>query len=177
MRRWPRRRPRDARALGVFLVALLVFAAGPVGLGIAAGVALGLAWWRQRQRQREQAALGGLSWAAVAALPGLTFEHWLAARLRARGWQVTVTPASGDFGADLVGTDPQGRRCVIQAKRYRGPVGIAAVQEVFAARAYYGAALAILATTGTLTPAAQALAARTGVIVWAGPQLRAVCGA
>ncbi|WP_253184810.1 restriction endonuclease [Listeria monocytogenes] len=67
---------------------------------------------------------------------GLQFEHFVGLLLAKLGYRSKVTKSSGDFGADVVleGKD----RIVIQCKRYRRKekVGIAAVQQIFAARAF-----------------------------------------
>ncbi|WP_286181151.1 restriction endonuclease [Bacillus sp. ISL-37] len=44
------------------------------------------------------------------------------------GYKVKPTPASNNFGADLIIESPL--RIVIQAKRYKIKVGIKAVQEI-----------------------------------------------
>lgn len=70
-----------------------------------------------------------------------------------------------DFGADIVA-----RRLfwkiVVQCKHYSKPVGVRAVQEVIAARQYYGASIAAVATNRTFTRAAKQLAQRCGVELW-----------
>ena len=53
--------------------------------------------------------------------------------LGARGWTVADTPASGDFGADLI-AEKDGKRIAIQAKRYSKPVGNKAVNEALGGR-------------------------------------------
>jgi hypothetical protein len=105
--------------------------------------------------------------AACDRMDGLLFEHVVVALLPALGWtQVQGTRASGDFGADVLATDPAGVRWAIQCKRYRGVVGVHAVQEVLAAQRFYATAGALLLTTGRLTRAAREMARRTGVAVW-----------
>lgn len=99
-------------------------------------------------------------------MSGAEFEERLLLHFQARGWQLRTSRASGDFGADLVGTRPDGVGVVIQAKRWHGRVGVGAVQEVHGARDYYQAQLAMLITNSTLTAPARDLAARTRVEVW-----------
>ena len=94
---------------------------------------------------------------------GVAYEEWLRQRFTAAGWHVALTPRSGDYGADLVGTDPPGRRWVIQAKAWAKPVGVHAVQEVVGAQGYYGATHAAVVSTHGFTPQATILARRTGV--------------
>ncbi|SFV03743.1 restriction endonuclease [Alicyclobacillus macrosporangiidus] len=99
-------------------------------------------------------------------MSGEQFELTLQYYLKRTGWKVRTTPRSGDFGADLVGTDPQGVPCVIQAKRWNQRVGIKAVQEVIGAKAYYNAQRALLITNNYLTDAAYDLAKKSNVEVW-----------
>lgn len=95
--------------------------------------------------------------AQVDEMSGDAFEERLAALFAALGYVVRRTGHAGDFGADLV-VERDGRRAVVQAKRYRGAVGIEAVQQAVGAASYYDAAGAIVATNSTCTPAARALA-------------------
>lgn len=76
--------------------------------------------------------------------------------------RVQRTPTTGDQGADLV-LQIEGIKIVIQAKRYTGVVGNAAVQEVYAAMGYYGADFAMVVTTSRYTQAASNLAVKVGV--------------
>jgi DNA segregation ATPase FtsK/SpoIIIE-like protein len=99
-------------------------------------------------------------------LTGVEFETWLRAWLQTKGWQLDVTPTTGDFGADLVGYGPDGASWVIQAKRWTGPVGVEAVQQVLGALAYYQTQHALLITTAPLTKAAEELSRRSQVTVW-----------
>lgn len=100
------------------------------------------------------------------ALSGTEFESVIQTILHNRGWQLDLTPITGDFGADLIGRGHDGASWVIQAKRWKGAVGIEAVQQVLGAQAYYQTQKALLITTATLTKAAQELAQHTQVTVW-----------
>jgi hypothetical protein len=104
--------------------------------------------------------LPALSTAAI----GVEFEQRLkAAVLRAfAGAEIQTTPMSGDHGADLL--IRLGSVVVaIQAKRYIGVVGNAAVQEIFAAKQFYDADFAMVVTTSRYTQPAQVLAAKLEV--------------
>jgi len=73
---------------------------------------------------------------------------------------VYKTVGSRDFGADVIFTDSEGVRNVVQAKRYRidNPVGISAVQEVFSCMRYYKAKRAIVIATAKFTEPCETLA-------------------
>lgn len=95
-------------------------------------------------------------------MSGVEYERYCAALLSNCGWTASVTKASGDQGADIV-AHKQGRRIVVQCKKYTGSVGNAAVQEAFAAMRHYQCSEAVVVTTGSFTAAAKQLAATTGV--------------
>jgi len=71
---------------------------------------------------------------------------------------VRLTPASGDQGADVIAESLDGKRTVIQAKKWQGSVGNSAIQEVLGAMLYYDANDAFVITTSFFTDSAKALA-------------------
>ena len=101
----------------------------------------------------------------VDGLSGVEFEHRLGALFSRQGWTVLLTPTTGDFGADLV-LSGTGSKTVVQAKRYSGPVGIEAIQQVNGARTYYGADASMVVTNSRYTRAARELAVANGVTLW-----------
>ncbi|PYD49169.1 restriction endonuclease [Novacetimonas pomaceti] len=92
----------------------------------------------------------------------LDYEQHCAAELRQDGWRADTTIGSGDQGADIVATR-RGLRMVVQCKLYSRTVGNEAVQQVSAARAHYGAAVAVVVSNAPYTRAAQQLARTNGV--------------
>ena len=90
------------------------------------------------------------------------FEQHCKAVLIRLGWHAETTKATGDQGADIV-ANRNGKRIVIQCKKYTGPVGNDAVQQVQAARGYYRAHDAFVVTNSSFTKSAQQLAAVLGV--------------
>lgn len=126
-------------------------------------------YWLYRRWKRQQDWMDAFRRSGITTIDGLTgrmFEERLRLHFNDRGWHMQLTPTSGDFGADLVGTDPTGRRVVIQAKRYQGNVGVHAIQEVLGGKAHHGAARALVITNSTFTPNARVLAAQSGVELW-----------
>lgn len=74
-----------------------------------------------------------------------------------RGGEVKVTRTSRDQGVDAVVFDPDplvGGKTVIQAKRYRGTVPVAAVRELYGTMINEGAGKGILVTTSHYGPGA-----------------------
>ncbi|WLR54618.1 restriction endonuclease [Mesobacillus subterraneus] len=97
-------------------------------------------------------------------MDGTQFEHYLRELYLAYGYKATVTRASGDFGADLI-LNKNGRKIVVQAKRYKKNVGVKAVQEVKSAELHYGADESWVVTNSYFTKAAYQLANSNSVIL------------
>ncbi len=96
-------------------------------------------------------------------MTGEEFEELLLAHFQAQGYTGTLTPeTTGDYGADLI-LERNGQRTVIQAKRYKNVVGIAAVQQVIGAIKYYQAESGMVITNSTYTPNAERLAQANGI--------------
>jgi len=93
-------------------------------------------------------------------MDGFQFEVYLKALFKKMGYKCNVTSNSYDFGADLVLTKDK-EKIVVQAKRYgyKNKVGIDAVQQVYAAKAYYKAHSCWVFTNSIFTNHARKLAA------------------
>lgn len=92
---------------------------------------------------------------------GSEFEMYLYRLFLELGYSgVYKTVGSRDFGADVIFTDNEGVRNVVQAKRYGidNPVGISAVQEIFTSMRYYKAKKAIVIATTKYTDSCETLA-------------------
>lgn len=103
-------------------------------------------------------------------LKGLAFEEYLKQLFGELGYEVDKTPASGDFGADLV-MSKNGKRIVVQAKQYAGQVGFDAVKEIHFARTYYQADEALVITTSGFTQQAVSAASASGITLIDGAEL------
>lgn len=95
-------------------------------------------------------------------MSGREFEEYLQALLKARGYYVQLTPASGDYGADLILTT-KGIKIIVQAKRYKKNVGVKAVQEIASARSHYRADDCWVITNSFFTEQAKKLASSNQV--------------
>lgn len=90
---------------------------------------------------------------------GSEFEMYLYRLFLELGYEgVYKTVGARDFGADVVFTDRDGIRNVVQAKRYTDSVGIHAVQEVFSCMRYYKAKKAIVIASAKFTEPCETLA-------------------
>jgi HJR/Mrr/RecB family endonuclease len=98
----------------------------------------------------------------IGGLSGPEFETYVGRILTKCGYRVSGTPATGDQGADLI-AERDGRKIIIQAKRYDDTVGNKAVQEVLGALSFYGGDEGWVVTNSTFTPSAKALAQKANV--------------
>ncbi len=152
-----------------------VLTAGLIGAGLVTFLALRkVPGWLRHRKEQGKFRLAGIQ--DVDRMDGFEFERYLGHLLTQRGYRVLVTQQSGDFGADLVITDTNGERAVIQAKRYTGTVGIKAVQEVVGAKAHYRATQAFCITNSGYTKAAQTLAKSNDVALLSRQDLARIIG-
>lgn len=107
-------------------------------------------------------------------MDGYEFEHYLYVLLASVGFENTqLTKSSRDFGADLLFTDLNGEKVVVQAKRLSNQLGLDAVQEIYAAKAYYDADNALIITnTEQVSAPCKKLACATGVKIIKRDQLK-----
>ncbi|BCY07196.1 hypothetical protein L3i22_022840 [Actinoplanes sp. L3-i22] len=134
-------------------------AATLIALGLTAAAALATWLWAAERRriaahEREVAVTDGMT--------GEQFEHFTARLMRASGFRgVRVVGGSGDMGADVFACTRDGRRVVVQCKRFAGNLGSPHVQRFAGtAREIHGADVALLVTTGRPTAQAREVALR-----------------
>lgn len=170
-RRQRRHRVSPAAALaglaGGFLALSLLFRAVRefplVAAAIAATVlAAAGVWLHLRSAAGRRLAEHERSISVTDAMSGPEFEQFVARLMRATGCRgVRVSGGSGDMGADVTARAPDGRRLVVQCKRYTGPLGSPHVQRFAGtARDIHGADVALLVTTGRPTRQAREVARR-----------------
>jgi len=100
----------------------------------------------------------------VESMSGEEYEEFCKNVLEQYGWQVTVTPKSGDQGVDLIAIAGEMSIC-IQCKRYSQPVGNSAVQQAFSGKKHYGGTYAAVVTNAGFTQSARQLAESTEVLL------------
>ncbi|WP_420037641.1 restriction endonuclease [Streptomyces sp. cg28] len=120
-------------------------------------------------RAQEEARARELSMAQVDALSWQEFEHYVAGLCRRDGCtQVVVSGKSGDLGADVVGYLADGRKLVVQVKKYASERSVSSqdMQKfVGTARLEHGADVALFVTTcRAFTKAALGLAIRQDIV-------------
>lgn len=97
---------------------------------------------------------------------GEDFEHHIKTLIEDKFPNICVntTPRTGDHGADLL-VYTNKITIAIQAKYYTGNVGNAAVQEIYSAKDYYDADVAIVVTNSEYTSAARDAANKLDVLL------------
>jgi restriction system protein len=123
-----------------------------------------LAWLDHRRNARRDALYRATGQAAVDAMTGVEFEHYVAAVLRGVGYAVEFTRATGDFGVDLIATK-DGTRTAVQCKRQSRVVNGSAIQQVVAGAAVHDCATTMVVSNHRYTRAAEQLAAVHGCVL------------
>ncbi len=117
-------------------------------------------------RSRSRYIRGDWSLTDLDDISGVDFEALTCDILASNGFELAEnTKASGDFGVDVLAYR-DGISFAIQCKRYNYDVGIEAVQQVYAGRAFYECHVAMVLTNQYFTPAARKLADKIGVVLW-----------
>ncbi len=99
-------------------------------------------------------------------MEGHDFEYYCADLLKAAGFlEVEVTKGSGDFGADIL-AERDGVTYAFQCKCYDKPIGVKAVQEIYAGRDFYGRMVGVVMTNQYFTQPAVELASRLNIMLW-----------
>lgn len=84
---------------------------------------------------------------------------------------VYLVGKSGDYGVDVIATSSDEVTYAVQAKAYSGSVGLAAVQQIVAAKAMYHYDQGMVVTNSFLTKNAHRLARANNITVIEGPEL------
>ena len=99
-------------------------------------------------------------------MEGHEFEQYCANLLEEHGFQeVEVTRGSGDYGVDVL-AQREGVTYAFQCKRYDGPVGVHAIQEVYAGRDYYECMVGAVMTNQYFTAPAVEMAQKLKILLW-----------
>ncbi len=99
-------------------------------------------------------------------MEGHDFEFYCAELLRESGFQnVEVTRGSGDFGADIL-CERDGVTYAVQCKCYESVVGVHAVQEAFAGKAFYDCMVGAVMTNRYFSGPAVTCARKLNILLW-----------
>ena len=99
-------------------------------------------------------------------MEGHDFEYYCAELLEGMGFvEVEVTKGSGDFGADIL-AEKDGISYAIQCKCYDKPIGVRAVEEIYAGRDYYDRMVGVVMTNQYFTQPAVDMAKKLNILLW-----------
>ena len=99
-------------------------------------------------------------------MEGHDFEYYCADLLRGNGFiGVEVTKGSGDYGVDIL-AERDGITYAFQCKCYDKPIGVKAVQEVYAGRDFYGQMVGVVMTNQYFTQPAVDMAGKLNIMLW-----------
>jgi restriction system protein len=152
-------------SLGLLLVAAKASVSDPssstlVTIAVVTGViamAVGaLLIYKSLRANAEAEALRVLSMSNVDEMSGIEFEEFVSELLHAQGYTIRLTPIN-DFGVDIIARR-DGESTAIQTKRYAKPVGLGAVQQVYAGMAQHRCTQCMVVTNSQYTSGAIRLA-------------------
>jgi len=101
----------------------------------------------------------------IISLQAREFEFEIANLFRKKGYSVLMTRMTGDDGVDVFASN-ETEKIIIQCKRWKNPVGRAAVDELAGVHSRYRAQRAILATTSSFSEDAQQAARQNNIELW-----------
>ena len=96
--------------------------------------------------------------------PGIEFERKCAQKLAEAGFNVELTPTTGDFGADII-CSKDGISFAIQCKDLIKPAGVKAIQEISSAILHYTVDFGVVCADSGFTNSAIQLASSNKIIV------------
>ena len=104
-------------------------------------------------------------------MTGEDFEEYVKEILKRIGYKhVRLTSHSGDYGVDIL-AEYKGELYGIQCKLYQKPVGVSAVQQVYAGGQYYECDYCVVVTNHRFTRQAITLSQTNDVMLWDGEML------
>lgn len=116
-------------------------------------IAIWFLWNYYKSGQLRKKALG-MSAKDLLDLPPGEFEKMTAELYRARGFQANKTGANGDHGVDVVVKSKDGKKMIVQCKRWRKPVGEPIVREFYGTMQHEKATHGTIIATSGFTPQA-----------------------
>ena len=110
-------------------------------------------WWRRGQRPLANPI--ALSIDELYQLSPAEFEQYTARVFRQKGYRVKLRGRSGDMGVDLELTKPDGKKAIVQCKRYKHTIGPDIVRELYGTLIHEQVAHAFLVTTAAISDSAR----------------------
>lgn len=125
-------------------------------------LAIGVILFLLKRHQRARLLRSGI--AEIDQMTGLEFERYLQLLLTRRGYTDISLTSVYDLGTDLL-AKKDGIRWAIQAKRYKGAVGLDSVRQVVASKEHYKCDKAMVITNSHFTKNARTIAESTGCVL------------
>lgn len=125
-------------------------------------VVVGLCIFLVNMAKKERLRRSGIE--EIDAMSGLEFEKYLQVLLSNSGFTNVKLTSYYDLGVDLV-AHKDGAIWAIQAKKYKGAVGLDAVRQVVAAKGHYKCDRAMVITNSYFTKNAQTIAESTDCVL------------
>lgn len=98
-------------------------------------------------------------------MTGVEFENYFTNILKDNGFKnIKTTTASSDYGIDIL-CSKGSKKYGLQLKRYKGKVGVAAVQEAISGSVYYDAKIPCVVTNSYFTAQAIKMANKCNVVL------------
>lgn len=141
-------------------------------------VTLGILWGILWLRREEDTAvtIQPLDLEELYALSPSEFERYVANLFRQKGYRVHMRGRSGDLGVDILLTKADGKRAIVQCKRYRKKVGPEVVRELYGTLIHERVAHAFLVTTAGISASARRWAQGKPMTLIDGEELSYIAG-
>jgi restriction system protein len=133
-------------------------------------------WWRHRNPAPKPTPVKQVSLEGLYQLSPKDFERYVGTLFRQKGYKVALRGRSGDHGVDLELVGRNGRRAIVQCKRYQNTVGEETVRELFGTLIHERAMRAFLVTTADISDAAERWAKDKPITLIDGPTLIEIAG-
>ena len=121
--------------------------------------------YKKLMENNQKVKINNVSIGDIDTMDGVDFEKLLALIFKRLNYNVKLTKATGDQGADLI-IEKLDKRTIVQAKRYSSKVSNKAIQEAVGAISFYDANNAIVVTNNYFTKSAIELAEKNNVELW-----------
>lgn len=121
--------------------------------------------YRKIMENEEKFSKDIISISDIDTMSGIEFEKFLERLFTKLNYEVSLTKATGDQGADLI-VKKFDKLIIVQAKRYNSTVSNKAIQEAVAAIKFYNASSAMVITNNYYTKSAIKLANANNVELW-----------
>jgi restriction system protein len=136
---------------------------------VSGGISILWMLWRWRRRWIRLSRIKHLE--DMKSLSPEDFEALVAKLFKSNGHKVSLVGGHSDHGVDIVVTNAQREKWIVQCKRYSGSVGEPVVRDLYGTLLHEEAQGAYLMTTGTFTQKAQDWVVGKAIILYDGEAL------